>query len=78
MCCVPCGYKFYICPKKRSRAEERTERDEKNMDEAAGRGFSNNGGGNRNWDAAEGSGRGNGWKNRGGVFVNLRNLPTRN
>ena len=61
--------KFYVCPKKRSRAEERTERNETNMDETAGRSFFDDGSGNWKQDTAEGSGRGNGWKNRGGGFV---------
>ena len=50
------------------------ERNEKNMDETAGRGFSNDGSGNRNWDAAEGSERGNVWKLRGGGICEFQEV----
>ena len=67
--------KFYVCPKKRSRAEERTERNETNMDETAGRSFFDDGSGNWKQDTAEGSGRGNGWKNRGGGICEIKEVP---
>lgn len=51
--------KFYFCPKKRSKAEERTETNEKEMNEMDDRCFFGNGGGNGISDAADGSTRGN-------------------
>lgn len=58
------------CPKESTLEDVKRkdgENNEKAMDEVSGRSFSDCSHGTGN--GSEGSGKGNGWKNRGGVFV---------